>query len=511
VARELIMVMGVQRSGTKALFNSLATDKSLTSYNESVDDAIYDRYRLRPLPVIAGLLNAAPGTVLMKPICETFDRSLEEIFEEYKAFDLRVVWIYRDPVNVLCSMHRKGWLGRAKIDDAGLVVQWERRNRLALRFHGQNAAKIAIIRYEDCCADPHVFRDLSAWLGVTGASLFRSDSDVGRKRVARAAQQKISAAVALTLLALDDARTFKSRRLFRWKHSFLATLPEIRRMGRRARPSLSREGDSSIRNAAILSVSLRVPSEIEGLQFWLDVSANRPGDDGKIVNFRESGPHRMMAGSDAHRPYHKFVNGKAALFFPAEKAEVRRPTGSGIMRFGAGQDWSFMFDGSPVSIFAVFKPKVPRSSPNDRQRSVVFRVGSHKEAAPAFSLEWNKRWSGSKGICDLGESTIEIMAATPVGDLPYQQWRINYLQYGGTSETGSPILNKDLDAPAGLLPKRSAVRPTTADCDLQLGGNHCESDSLFYGAIAELLIFRRALRPNEQLGVTRYLQEKHQI
>jgi len=42
------MVMGVQRSGTTTLCNSLARDRNLTSFHQSVDNAIDHRYQLRP-------------------------------------------------------------------------------------------------------------------------------------------------------------------------------------------------------------------------------------------------------------------------------------------------------------------------------------------------------------------------------------------------------------------------------------------------------------------------------
>jgi hypothetical protein len=512
VAKEVIMVMGVQRSGTKVLFNTLASDPTLVGFNESVDDAIYDRYRLRPLPQITHVLNAAPGTVLLKPISETSDRTLEEIAAEYEAYDLRVVWIYRDPVNVLYSMHRKGWLPPTQIDASVHVLDWERRNRLALRFHAQNPTRTAVVRYEDCCTDPRVFRDLNAWLGVTGASLFRTDSDGGRKNVARKAQEKIDAVVGLTLLALNDARTFKSRTLSRWKQSFRETFSETRKKRVRARAGLLQQKNFFSRDAILSSAPLRVPSEVEGLQFWLDVSANEPGADGRIANFRESGPHRMMAGSDAHRPFHMFVNGKAALFFPAEKHAERRPGGSGILRFGAGADWSFIFDGSPVAIFAVFKPHFPRAASTGPQRAIVFRVGARRETAPAFLFEWNERWTSSKGMFVSGQSTTEIIAATPLGGHRRQQWRVNYLEYGGASDESSSILGEVAENTRISRPPKRAEKPAAGmDCDLQLGGNQGEGDSLFYGAVAELLIFCRALDPNEQRGITRYLKEKYRL
>jgi hypothetical protein len=63
--KRLIMVMGVQRSGTTVLFDSLARDETLTSFGESVDSAVYYKYRLRPLAEIAPIFNAAVGAVLL--------------------------------------------------------------------------------------------------------------------------------------------------------------------------------------------------------------------------------------------------------------------------------------------------------------------------------------------------------------------------------------------------------------------------------------------------------------
>ena len=50
-------------------------------------------------------------------------------------------------------------------------------------------------------------------------ALFREDSGNGGENVPPAAQQRIDALTERTLLALDDARAFKPRTLYRWKHS----------------------------------------------------------------------------------------------------------------------------------------------------------------------------------------------------------------------------------------------------------------------------------------------------
>ncbi len=74
---------------------------------ENVDSPFYKNFRLRPEAEIRPLLAQIRGTVLLKPISETFDRSVKEVLAEYKNYQLRVVWIYRDLVNVLYSMLRR--------------------------------------------------------------------------------------------------------------------------------------------------------------------------------------------------------------------------------------------------------------------------------------------------------------------------------------------------------------------------------------------------------------------
>src|SRR5437016_7529429 len=58
-AHELIMVMGVQRSGTNVLFDSLATDRTLSAFPEDIDSAFYCNFLLRPLSELAALIERA--------------------------------------------------------------------------------------------------------------------------------------------------------------------------------------------------------------------------------------------------------------------------------------------------------------------------------------------------------------------------------------------------------------------------------------------------------------------
>ena len=224
IGKTLIMVMGVQRSGTTALFNSLARDQDITALNESVDNEIYDKYRLRPVDQIAPILDAAPGAVLLKPLSETSYRSIEMVRSEFEPYDVRFVWVYRDPVNVIFSMHQKGWLPQSDVDRAVHVEEWIRRNRLALAFQEKYRTEIALVRYEDCSADPTVFQALCDWLEVTAEPLFRPDRGQGRRQMSAQAQQNIDAATGAILHVLDRARTFRPYGFRRWRRAVATSL-----------------------------------------------------------------------------------------------------------------------------------------------------------------------------------------------------------------------------------------------------------------------------------------------
>jgi len=140
---------------------------------------------------------------LLKPLCETLHRTLEDLREEFGAYALRIVWIYRDPVNVFYSMHREGWVPFNKIGSDSYIEQWKKRNSLAHEFYQRHSDLIAIVRYEDFFVDSDVFRGLCDWLNIESKSFFQADSGNGRRKVPLAVQNKIDLRTAEILLALD--------------------------------------------------------------------------------------------------------------------------------------------------------------------------------------------------------------------------------------------------------------------------------------------------------------------
>ena len=202
----LVLIMGVQRSGTNALFKSLTSDPSVLGVNEAPDSAFFQDVLLRPEPELRPHLLAHDGPVVLKPISETNRRGVADVLDELSAYDPVVPWIYRDPVNCWHS-HVERWQG-FRDKPAEFAAHWSQRNRLALdalRTHGE---RIAVVRYEDLIEDPQVFSGLCDWLAVPGSYLFRPDRGRGRGAWPAEVQALIDDGTAQVQAELDAARAF---------------------------------------------------------------------------------------------------------------------------------------------------------------------------------------------------------------------------------------------------------------------------------------------------------------
>ncbi len=501
--KRVIMVMGVQRSGTSALFESLAYDERLTPFNESIDSLVYYKYRLRPLPEIAPLFDAAPGPVLLKPICETVDRSLEQLVADHHDYDLRMVWIFRDPVNVLYSMHREGWVPSFDITHNHYSADWVRRNQLALQFQRSHPDQIVLTRYRDCVIDPVVFRQIATWLGVEGRSVFRRDSRQGRRRLPPAEQQKIDRVVGPTLKKLDDARTFRPRRRHRVRRAALDVLAkfpdQLRQLANGKHSVVDPEWDPAVPSAAPIC-----PSQVTGLQFWLDAGKKLS------TGFSETGPHQLKRSCPLPRPFHiPLLNGKHALFFPPAKWETRLRKTSGILRFDSMKAWSFLPEGRPFSVFTLFKPQIPMAATTNQGRAVVWRVGSLGHP-PALSLEWDSQTKSLKGVLSARRASSQSVVATAPDSHPANAWRVVFL--GTESERQLAIsINGGMVSRTALPTSSSHVQTASTGYTLQVGGEESQRAALFFGAITELIIFDRGLAVPERLSITRHLKEKYHL
>ena len=205
-AKRLVMILGFQRSGTTAMFETLASSPGVSPRHEEADDDIYDDYFLRPESQIRPLLAALPGTVLLKPVRESRRRSPLEVATEYSDYDLSIIWLYRDPVNVYQSWLEKGWL---KSIPREFASQWMRRNEGCLDSRAALGDTLIMVRYEDLVAHPACVEDLAGRLGLSVQSTLRADRNVGRSSLPADVQETIDTLTWTTVEKLDNARSIR--------------------------------------------------------------------------------------------------------------------------------------------------------------------------------------------------------------------------------------------------------------------------------------------------------------
>lgn len=161
----LLLVMGVQRSGTTALAESIAQDPSLYFENEKAEGDFYADFLLRPKADVARLLELIHGRVLLKPLSETYRRSVDDVLDEYSEYSPRLAWIFRDPIDVWQSWRHT--FGTREEELEAWINDWNARNRSALEsLRGLHASAIRIVSYEDLLVKSEVFVWLCQFLQV---------------------------------------------------------------------------------------------------------------------------------------------------------------------------------------------------------------------------------------------------------------------------------------------------------------------------------------------------------
>lgn len=204
---KLVMVMGLQRSGTSALIEALGQDPNVQVETEAPDGPIYDQYFLRPEPELRQTIWRIKRRVLLKPISEIQRRSVQDVLEEYRFYGVKLVWIYRDPVNVWSSANKDlavkwEWF-------ANWVRLWNEGNQSVLdALRGPYRNQIAIVRYEDLIARRETFEALCAFLDLDPRNnlFWRQDEKKGRQRLDEEVQRRIEEGTGEVLAQLDSHR-----------------------------------------------------------------------------------------------------------------------------------------------------------------------------------------------------------------------------------------------------------------------------------------------------------------
>lgn len=314
--KKLIMIMGVQRSGTTALFESLAGATGVTPRQESSGDEIYDDYFLRPEPEIRSALHALPGIVLLKPVRESERRAPLEVAAEYSNYDLRIVWLYRDPVNVYHSFLRLGWSGDSPDEASWFAEHWAKRNVEALSALDSCQKQLLFVSYDDLTNYPDLTSALAKALGIRSSSSLRRDFSGGRKVLPASMQKIIDLPTAPVRKALAAARSIRPHLLSPTKTSIFERLQKW--FGASFRQDHNRAEATSILQSAEYSDFLNAADS--GLLY------RRWHEEGVLRSFPETGSY-IAIGYEACRLLHvnstPFATGKLYTWqTPAQIAEM---------------------------------------------------------------------------------------------------------------------------------------------------------------------------------------------
>lgn len=510
----LTMIMGMERSGTTALLRSLARDPRLSSFSEG-EGPLYSGLYLRPETASRRFLEQRVGPILTKPLNETRIRTVTDVLDEFAAYDPRLIWTYRDPVNVYQSWIVQGWTVEPLLPF--FLQEWNGRSRRLLTALDTHGGQITLIRYEDLILDAGVWRNVCARVWIEGESLFRPDSRAGRRLVPPSIQDAIDAATADVWQALDDARTFRPRvsRLLMSRYGRTLMRDERRRrvLGRSARAK-GPEGEAS-RGAGGAGL---LPDQVASLCLWLDAGTLAPVANGSaVIEWRaRSGATALSGpGRSGARLATSAVQGRPSVFFPPGPAEDPDAAPGGFV-CGVENDWRFLFDGSEWTIIAVYRP-LGRSGPFPAH--ALLQAGN--DSGGEFGLgvtAWGadiSAISSSEPSAQGQASALPIVVATPLRapERP-DAWRIAttvHHRQGTPPSAGMAISSYQghrLQGTGAADPSRGYPRGD-ASSGLHIGYTPSLTASAFSGDLAELIVFKSALDERSRTAVVHYLGEKY--
>jgi sulfotransferase family protein len=205
MSTRLVMIIGFQRSGTNALFDSLAADRRIIAVNEHAENEMYQNFYLRPEPEIRNRLRENE-IVLLKPISETKKRSVSDLLLEYADYDVKMIHIHRDPVNTYYSTSIL-W----PTTPEEFIESWNVRNSSIFDIPEERKKDLVFVKYEDMILDPDVFYAAANFVNIRGRYRFHPDSHGGKKNVSRDIADRIEQGTRLVWLRLEEARTFLPR------------------------------------------------------------------------------------------------------------------------------------------------------------------------------------------------------------------------------------------------------------------------------------------------------------
>ena len=215
---KLIMVMGMQRSGTTALLYALGQDPSVQIENEEPEGPLYNQYRLRPAHEMHPELMRIKRRVILKPVVEAEYREIDDVIQEFLAYDPLIAWIYRDPIDVWSSAKRTFHLSPEDFSD--WLNRWVKGNESALRsLSGRFRDRIRAVDFHDLIQHREVFNSLCEFLHLEPRNnlFWREDPKKGHRSLPEDLQDRIESETRSVIEKLHEHRIKPARELLHFE------------------------------------------------------------------------------------------------------------------------------------------------------------------------------------------------------------------------------------------------------------------------------------------------------
>ncbi|MBW1642930.1 MAG: hypothetical protein JRJ76_08835, partial [Deltaproteobacteria bacterium] len=205
--KTLIFVMGIQRSGGSTLLNAFKRNRNISILREK-DNKIFDYFMLRPEREIRPSLDKSKRIAFIEAKSETKKREVVDILSEFSHYTVKIIWNYRNPVNVyysrLIKYPHKDWVA----DEVQFSEMWNQRNASVLKAMDQYRDDIAIVKLEDLAVSKKVFKQLCDFIGVKGRNTFYADKINTEKELSDTIIKNINNHTSPILKQLDLNRRF---------------------------------------------------------------------------------------------------------------------------------------------------------------------------------------------------------------------------------------------------------------------------------------------------------------
>lgn len=203
----LFFVMGIQRSGGSTILDSFHRNRKVTILREK-DKSVFDYFMLQPESEIRPILKKSKPITFIEAKSETKRREVTDVFSEFSGYSVKIIWNYRNPVNVfysrLTKYPHKDWVS----DELQFCEMWNQRNESVLKVLEHRPEDIAVVKLEDLIRSNRVFKQLCRFIGEKGRYKFYPEKSKSYPYFSDTAADTIIRHTSGILNRLDKSRRF---------------------------------------------------------------------------------------------------------------------------------------------------------------------------------------------------------------------------------------------------------------------------------------------------------------